>query len=272
MPVQLPNLDDRRYQQLVDESLARIPVHTPEWTNFNQSDPGVTLIQVFAFLTESLLYRCNQIPERNHKKFLQLLCVPLRPASSARGIVTFNNERGPLQTITLSENLEVRAGQVPFRTLAGLDVLPVEARVYFKAVRPQPPADQKKARDAYDRDLNHYKELYASLFPDNQPADPVLYEPLPLSARGAQGVHLGADTVDHVLWIALLLREGEKLSSKQEVREKIAGKTINLGVVPQLDADDVGRRLPPGGEIASATALIEVRIAQSGHLPKSRIP
>jgi hypothetical protein len=52
MPIQSPNLDDRRYQQLVDEALARIPVHTPEWTNFNPSDPGVTLIQVFAFLTE----------------------------------------------------------------------------------------------------------------------------------------------------------------------------------------------------------------------------
>src|SRR5437867_2678618 len=113
MPISLPNLDDRRYQQLLDESLARIPVHTPEWTNFNQSDPGITLIQVFAFLTESLLYRCNQIPERNRKKFLQLLGVPLRPAASARGLVTFSNERGPLETLTLNDDLEIRAGQVP---------------------------------------------------------------------------------------------------------------------------------------------------------------
>src|SRR5438477_2010121 len=129
MPIVLPNLDDRRYLQLVDESLARIPVHTPEWTNFNQSDPGVTLIQVFAFLTESLLYRCNQIPERNRKKFLQLLGVPLNPASSARGLVSLSNDRGPLETITLSEDQEVRAGQVSFRTERGLDVLPIEARV-----------------------------------------------------------------------------------------------------------------------------------------------
>ena len=52
MPLQIPNLDDRRYQELLDSALARIPVHTPEWTNFNRSDPGVTLIEVFAFLTE----------------------------------------------------------------------------------------------------------------------------------------------------------------------------------------------------------------------------
>src|SRR6478735_9155582 len=116
MPLTIPTLDTRRYQDLLDEALARIPVHTPEWTNFNKSDPGVTLIELFAFLTESLLYRANQIPERNRRKFLQLLGVPLQPSSSAVGLVAFTNDRGPLQTITLSRGVEVRAGQIPFRT------------------------------------------------------------------------------------------------------------------------------------------------------------
>ena len=136
MPLTIPTLDDRRYQQLLDEALARIPVHTPEWTNFNRSDPGVTLIEVFAFLTETLLYRANQMPERNRRKFLSLLGVPLQPASSARGIVTFRNEKsndsGQLETITLSSDVEVRAGNVPFRSEQGLDILPIEATVYFK--------------------------------------------------------------------------------------------------------------------------------------------
>src|SRR5262245_15575453 len=116
MPLTIPSLDDRTYQELRDEALARIPVHTPEWTNFNESDPGVTLIELFAFLTENLLYRSNQIPERNRRKFLTLLGIPLQPASSARGLVTFTNDRGPRQTITLNAGIEVRAGQVPFRT------------------------------------------------------------------------------------------------------------------------------------------------------------
>src|ERR1700758_5106095 len=111
-----PTIDSRTYQDLVDEALARIPIHNPEWTNFNHSDPGVTLIELFAFLTENLLYRANQIPERNRLKFLSLLGIPLQPASAARGIVTFANERGPLRTFTLSPGLEVRAGSVPFRT------------------------------------------------------------------------------------------------------------------------------------------------------------
>src|SRR4051812_16613868 len=132
MPLQIPNLDDRKYQDLLDEALARIPVHTPEWTNFNESDPGVTLVEVFAFLTENLLYVANQVPERNRLKFLTLLGVPLQPATAARGLVTFNNERGPLETVTLSSGFEVGAGSVPFRVRAGLDVLPVEAQVFTK--------------------------------------------------------------------------------------------------------------------------------------------
>src|ERR1041384_1606155 len=105
MPLQIPSIDDRRYQDLVTEALARIPVHNPEWTNFNRSDPGVTLIELFAFLTESLLYRANQIPERNRRAFLSLLGVPLQPATSARGVVTISNERGPRQTIPLNAGI-----------------------------------------------------------------------------------------------------------------------------------------------------------------------
>src|SRR5499425_3657748 len=119
MPLTLTTLDDRRFDDLVEEALGRASVHTPEWTNFNKSDPGVTLIEVFAFLTESLLFRCNQIPERNRKKFLKLLNVPLQPATSAQGLITITNEKGPLQTVTLSDGVEVRSGQVPFRTTRG---------------------------------------------------------------------------------------------------------------------------------------------------------
>ena len=114
MPLTIPAIDDRRYQDLRDEGLRRIPVHNPEWTNFNRSDPGVTLVEVFAFLTESLLYRANQIPERNRRKFLKLLGLPLRAASAARGIVELANERGPLETTTLPTGLELRAGELSF--------------------------------------------------------------------------------------------------------------------------------------------------------------
>src|SRR6266852_1672660 len=201
MPLQIPSIDNRRYQDLLNEALARIPVHNPEWTNFNKSDPGVTLIELFAFLTENLLYRANQIPERNRRKFLQLLGVPLLPASSAVGLVSFSNDRGPQETITLNSGLEVRAGQVPFRTGQGLDVLPIEAQVYYK---------QKITGAASIRD--YYKTLYASYKGSgSEEPDFQLYQTVPVEGREGSEVAIGQDTTDRSLWIALLLRSGDKL-------------------------------------------------------------
>src|ERR687894_1897490 len=88
MPLPNPILDDRSYQQLRDELVRRIPVYTPEWTDHNASDPGITLIELFAFLGENLLYRFNQIPESTQLAFLRLLQIPLRPAAPARALLT----------------------------------------------------------------------------------------------------------------------------------------------------------------------------------------
>src|SRR5437870_6697570 len=107
MPLTIPNLSDKTYQDFVSEALARIPVHNPEWTNFNDSDPGVTLIQLFSFLAENFLYRSNRVPEVNRRKFLSLLGIPLQAATPARGVVTFVNERGQPATTTLQNNLEL---------------------------------------------------------------------------------------------------------------------------------------------------------------------
>lgn len=265
MPLTIPTLDDRRYQDLVDEALARIPVHNPEWTNFNKSDPGVTLVEVFAFLTENLLYRSNQIPERNRLKFLSLLGVPLQPASSAQGLVVFTNERGPLRTITLNQGIEVLAGKVPFRTDSGLDVLPVEARVYIKKKMPTPTADV----------LAYYQQLYASaLIPDptGQSPDPLIYQAVPLISPDDNGIDLGRDTVDGAIWVALLARQGEQ--DLDTIRKEIGGKTLNLGMVPALT--DAGRRLPPGsrnqGQGISLIDFSIPKVADNGGLPPDGQP
>jgi hypothetical protein len=73
MSLQLPNLDDRSYEDLVEEALALIPTHAPQWTNHNPSDPGITLVELFAFLTEAIIYRLNRVTSRNILSFLKLL-------------------------------------------------------------------------------------------------------------------------------------------------------------------------------------------------------
>jgi hypothetical protein len=241
VPLASPTLDDRKYQQILDEALARVPVHNPEWTNFNKSDPGVTLIEVFSFLTESLLYRANQIPERNRRKFLQLLGLGLQPASSALGLVSFSFSGGIPSTVTLNSDIELRAGQVPFRTESGLDVLPIEAQAFYK---------KQVATDA--KLLAYYNQLYASYRDGTPPATLQLYQTTAFSPRGTTPVNLGQDTTDQSLWIALLMRVADKPYALQidKVREALAGKTLSLAIVPALDVS--GKQLSPGGQPSAA--------------------
>lgn len=90
MPLSNPNLDDLRFQRdLVDEARKRIIQYCPEWTEYNLSDPGITLIELFAWMTEMLTYRLNRVPEKNYIKFLELLGLQYQPASSARTDLTF---------------------------------------------------------------------------------------------------------------------------------------------------------------------------------------
>ncbi|BAZ08752.1 hypothetical protein NIES4071_05580 [Calothrix sp. NIES-4071] len=76
MSIPLPNLDDRTYDDLVQEGLKLIPTYAPEWTNHNPSDPGITLIELFAYLTEMLNYRLNKVTDANKLAFLKLINGP----------------------------------------------------------------------------------------------------------------------------------------------------------------------------------------------------
>lgn len=78
-----PNLDDRRFQDLVDDAKRMVQRRCPEWTDHNVSDPGVTLIETVAFMTDELFYRLNRVPDRLYVAFLELLGVRLHPAAAA---------------------------------------------------------------------------------------------------------------------------------------------------------------------------------------------
>ena len=88
-PLDPPNLDDRRFQDIVDETKRLIPRFTPEWTNHNLSDPGVALVELFAWVGEMVLYRVNQVPDRMYAHFLGLVGVEPFPPSVARTRLTF---------------------------------------------------------------------------------------------------------------------------------------------------------------------------------------
>src|SRR5207245_4055604 len=89
MALPVPNLDDRRFQELVNDSKRLVQQRCPEWTDHNVHDPGVTLIELFAWMTDQVIYRLNRVPDKVYVKFLELLGVRLFPPTAARAPVTF---------------------------------------------------------------------------------------------------------------------------------------------------------------------------------------
>jgi predicted phage baseplate assembly protein len=130
MVLPAPSLDDRRFQELVDDAKRYVMRRCPEWTDHNVSDPGVTLIETFAFMTEQLCYRLNRVPDRLYVKFLELLGLRMMPPTPAEVPVTFwlsTPARSPLVIrggTTVSTTRTESEESVVFSTMADLPIVP----------------------------------------------------------------------------------------------------------------------------------------------------
>lgn len=107
MPLPTPKLDDRHFQDIVDQAKLLIPHYCREWTDHNVSDPGVTLIELFAWMTDMLLYRTNQVPDKNYVKFMELLGVRLEEPRAATVPVTFYLSAAQPGDVTIPADTEV---------------------------------------------------------------------------------------------------------------------------------------------------------------------
>ena len=240
MPIPIPNLDDRSYQDLVDELLARIPAHTPEWTNPALGDPGRTLVELFAWLTDTLLYRVNLIPERQRLAFLRLLGVKMRPASAVRTLVAIGFAKpDTAQSQRLAPRTTVK-GPVPFETQDELIVLPIVGELYRK--RPLT-TDEQKTMAAKVAALKR-------LYPAGGEAVPYVTTPVCADGRPEpEGVDLISGTVDQALWFALLALPVKNpdftaIRAALSPTEASGPQILNVGWSPALS-------LPAFGEGAS---------------------
>jgi predicted phage baseplate assembly protein len=133
MALPAPNLDDRRFQDLVDDAKRLVQVRCPEWTDHNVSDPGITLIETFAYMTDQILYRLNRVPDRNYVRFLELVGVTLFPPTAASTDVTFwlsaaqpNTVEVPLGVEVSTARSEAAGPPVTFTTTADLSIVSCE--------------------------------------------------------------------------------------------------------------------------------------------------
>jgi hypothetical protein len=126
MPIRPPNLDDRRYQDIVNEARRLIPQYCPEWTNLGDADPGMTLVQLFAWMTEMTIFRLNRVPDKTYIHFLNFIGEERRPAAPAVVPVTFSLRNVAHQAIPEFSRIATRqregAPATTFLTTEGLTV------------------------------------------------------------------------------------------------------------------------------------------------------
>jgi len=116
MALPSPNLDDRTFAQLVEEARKRIVVSCPEWSDLSVSDPGMALVEVCAFLTETMIYRLNRVPEKAYVEFLRLLGVRLLPPESAGVKLVFKLTHAVEKPIEIARGTRVSVSRSDGRT------------------------------------------------------------------------------------------------------------------------------------------------------------
>ncbi|POX42235.1 putative baseplate assembly protein [Streptomyces sp. Ru73] len=163
MALPSPNLDDRRFQQFVDDAKRYIQQRAPEWTDHNVSDPGVTLVETVAHMADQVVYRLNRVPEKNHLAFLDLLGITLFPPSAARADVTFWLSAPQEQPVRLAVGTEVATARteseeaVVFATEHELTIVPSE--LSHLVVHPQDGEATERTSDlAEAKDVNCFAE------------------------------------------------------------------------------------------------------------------
>jgi len=138
MVLKAPDLDDRRYDDLLEEVRTLMPRYAPEQTDLTDSQPAILIAKLFCWMTDLTLYRVNRIPERAYVKFLELIDVTPKPASPARTELSFTPARQDVPDIVVPAGTQVAAaadedGPILFETLEPLSVVAtplVEVQVY----------------------------------------------------------------------------------------------------------------------------------------------
>ncbi|GJL61831.1 MAG: hypothetical protein NPIRA04_04850 [Nitrospirales bacterium] len=181
MSLPTPNLDDRNFESIVAEAKTRIQELCPEWTDFNPSDPGITLVELMAWMMESTIYRLNKVPEKALIQSLELLGITLQPPQSARAWVTFATTEGVneelLPSIPAGTRLIARNednDSIPFSTVHDLNLSSAQFISMFsyakhKTTHHFPIADGEGAHSVF------FKDAGIRMFEGTQSGTPCWY-------------------------------------------------------------------------------------------------
>jgi hypothetical protein len=208
VPLIAPILDDRSFEDIYSELRNRIPVYMPEWTDHNDSDVGITLLQLFAYLGEGLQFRFNQIPEATQLAFLKLLDLPMRPARPAQALIRFESKIA--NGVVIYGGDQAKAGKTLFTltqdtTIWPLDCVAVARRSLLSEEDIATPARVVEFLDGLDPEVRVAVQGSMDAVKDASGEDVVApYEIITMASDGSSEPIDFSATVDGCVWIAVL--------------------------------------------------------------------
>jgi Baseplate J-like protein len=110
--IPVPQLDDRRWADLVEEATTFLQGRSEVWTDFSPGDPGVVLLELFAHLTDLMIYRLNRVPEKAFVEYLRLMGLSMRPPAAAEVQLTFACEGPAPSPIPIPRGTRVSVSRV----------------------------------------------------------------------------------------------------------------------------------------------------------------
>jgi hypothetical protein len=207
MPLIAPVLDDRSFEDLFAELRNRIPVYTPEWTDYQDSDPGITLLQLFAYLGEGLQFRFNQIPEATQLAFLKLLGIPMLPPRPAQALVRFSSKAA--NGVSLYAGDQVKAGKTLYTLSQDATAWPLDcvAAARQALLSEEDLADNAKVEawiTGLDKEVGDAVQASVDALDLGDGDHVAPYQTLTLPSDGTGPAVDFSATVDGVVWIGVL--------------------------------------------------------------------
>lgn len=234
MPLPIPNLDDRRFDDLVTELRARMATHLPELTQIAPGDPAHTFIDLFAYLTESILFRANLIPERQRRAVLNLLQIPVRQAQPSRGVVCIDAGSRSLNLSPLvRDGVQLKAGDGNFTGIGELQPTPLALTVSIK----------QKLSDSDLSDMGLSLDDLREQYQFKRGDDPLPFKPHAYTT-GKETLSL-AETIDGRFYLSFSAPK-PLLPEIENLRKNLAGITLNIAISPADDseADEIDSLTP----------------------------
>lgn len=230
MPLPITSLDDRRFDDLVAEARQRLQTHLPDVQQMAEGDPLFALTDLFAWMTETVIYRANLIPDRQRQAFLNLLNLPMRPAMPARGFVSIDAKANGAELPALvPAETRLAAGDVTFTSEGEIQPFPLAMEAMIKkSVSPDELAElgipQRNLRELYGVKTRAFRPITFNLG----------LEPLDI-----------AQAQDKRFYLLLYLNDKKIAPKRDQLRDKMAGQIINVGIAPYDQAPgDIAEELP----------------------------